>query len=189
MSGPRAASGSRSAIPPASPCSGSAARSRIGDQERCRPGRRLLYAWGVAHVTPRGPGPSCPLHQGRGLIRRIERTYFPPDTAGMARRPEPPPKLFWLIYRHPAGAGMVVIESHDLLHARLKASLAGADRGLEVSGNQLDQESAARIPANMIGSFLDAGDLRKLHQMLLKKKPPARSVRRRTAVKRRVGKS
>ena len=84
---------------------------------------------------------------------------------------------------------MVVIESHDLLHARLKASLAGADRGLEVSGNQLDQESAARIPANMIGSFLDAGDLRKLHQMLLKKKPPARSVRRRTAVKRRVGKS
>jgi hypothetical protein len=32
-------------------------------------------------------------------------------------------------------------------------------------------------------------DLRKLHRMLLKKKPPALSVRRRTATKRRVGKS
>jgi hypothetical protein len=109
----------------------------------------------------------------------------------MAEKPEPP-KLFWLIYRHSDGsaAGVVVIESRGLLHARLKASLAGVDRGLEfVSGQQLDQDRARQIPANMIGRFLDDGDLQKRHRMLIKKKPPAPTVRRPTATKRRVGKS
>jgi hypothetical protein len=60
------------------------------------------------------------------------------------------------------------------------ASLSGADRGLEfASGQQLDSDSAGQIPANMIGRFLDDDDLRKLHRMLIKKKPPALSVRRR----------
>jgi hypothetical protein len=45
------------------------------------------------------------------------------------------------------------------------------------------------IPANMIGGFLDEGDLRKLQGMLIKKRPPAPSVRRPTVSKRRVGKS
>jgi hypothetical protein len=105
--------------------------------------------------------------------------------------------LFWLTYRYPDGrvgrypygrvASVVVIESIDLLHARLKASLAGADRDLEfVSGHQLDPESAEQIPENMLGRGLNRGDLQKLHQMLVKKKPPAPSVRRRTATKRRV---
>jgi hypothetical protein len=102
---------------------------------------------------------------------------------------EPVP-LFWLTYHHPDGPGVVVIESTGLLHARLKAWLAGADRQLEfVSGHRLDRESAGQIPANMIGRFLDDGDLRKLQRMLIKKKPPAPSVRRRTTAKRRVGKS
>jgi hypothetical protein len=99
--------------------------------------------------------------------------------------------LFWLTYRHPDDrAAVVVIESHGLLHARLKASLAGGDRGLEfASGHQLDSVSAEMIPPNMIGRFLDDGDLRKLHGMLLEKKPPAPSLRRRTTARRRVGKS
>jgi hypothetical protein len=72
----------------------------------------------------------------------------------------------------------------------LKAALAGADRDLEfVSGQKLDQENARQIPESMIGRLLDDGDLRKLHRTLVKKKPPVRSVRRRSAVKRRVGKS
>jgi hypothetical protein len=45
-----------------------------------------------------------------------------------------------------------------------------------VAGHQLDQESADQIPANMTGRFLDDGDLRKLHEMMVKKKPPAPSV-------------
>jgi hypothetical protein len=73
--------------------------------------------------------------------------------------------LFWLTYRHSDGriAGVVVIQSRGLFHARLKASLAGADRELEfASGHQLDPLSAEQIPSNMIGRFLDGGDLRKL---------------------------
>jgi hypothetical protein len=72
----------------------------------------------------------------------------------MAQKPGPP-KLFWLTYRDPDGGatGVVVIESVGLLHARLKASLAGAVRGLEfVSAHRLDEESAGQMPANMIGS-------------------------------------
>jgi hypothetical protein len=48
---------------------------------------------------------------------------------------------------------------------------------------------AGHVPANMIGRFLDDGDLQKLHRMLIKKKPTAPSVRRRTAAKHTVGKS
>jgi hypothetical protein len=107
------------------------------------------------------------------------------------RAAKKPPKLLWLTYRHPDGrtAGVVVIESSDPLNARLMASLSGVDQGLEfASGHPLDPESAGQIPANMIGRFLDDGDLRKLHRALLKKKPPAPSVRRQTAAKRRAGK-
>jgi hypothetical protein len=84
----------------------------------------------------------------------------------MAKEPEPP-KLFWITYRHSdrRADGVVVIESNGLLHARLKASLAGADRELEfASGHQLDPVSAEMIPANMTGRFLDEGDLRKVHR-------------------------
>jgi hypothetical protein len=98
--------------------------------------------------------------------------------------------LFWLTYRDPDGraAGVAVIESAGLLHARLKAALAGADRDLEfVSGHKLDQDSTPQIPQNMMGRLLDDGDLRKLHRMIIKKKPPAPSVRRRAATKRKVG--
>jgi hypothetical protein len=66
---------------------------------------------------------------GDKLGRAIERAELPADIAVMAKETEPP-KLFWLTYRHSDGraAGVVVIESSGLLHARLKASLAGAVR-------------------------------------------------------------
>jgi len=50
----------------------------------------------------------------------------------MAKKPETP-TLFWLTYRHSdsRAAGVVVIESRGLLHARLKAALAAAHRDLE----------------------------------------------------------
>jgi toxin HigB-1 len=74
----------------------------------------------------------------------------------MAKKPEPP-KLFWLIYRHSGGsaAGVVVIESRGLLHARLMASLASADRGLEfVSGHPLDlQPALSRAAFGYRGKF------------------------------------
>jgi hypothetical protein len=70
---------------------------------------------------------------------------------------------------------VVVIESRSgLLHARLKAALADADRELQfVCGHQLDPKSAGQIPDPMLGRLLDDGYLRKLHRPLIKKKPPA----------------
>jgi hypothetical protein len=109
----------------------------------------------------------------------------------MAKKPKAP-NLFWLTYRHPDGraAGVVVIESRGLLHARLMARWPVADRGPEfASGHQLEPVSAEQIPESMIGRFLDDGDLRKLQRMLIKKKPPAPSIRRPTARKRKVGKN
>jgi hypothetical protein len=79
--------------------------------------------------------------------------------------------LFWLTYQHPdrRAAGVVVI----LLHARLKAPLAGADRDLEfVSGHKLDHDSTRQMRPNMMEGLLDDGDRPTLHQMLIKKKPP-----------------
>jgi hypothetical protein len=117
-----------------------------------------------------------------GAFQPVEGTHLPADTCRVARKPEPP-TLFWLTYRP---TGVVVVESRGLLHARLMASLTGADQGLEfASGPQLDPESAGQVPANMIGRFLDDRDLQKLHQALLKKKPPAPSVRRRLPAPRR----
>jgi hypothetical protein len=79
---------------------------------------------------------------------------------------------------------VVVIESGDLIHARVKAALAGLDDGLNfASGHMLDQASARQVPEAMIGRLLDDGDLRRLQRMLTKKKPPAPSVRRRAARK------
>jgi hypothetical protein len=61
---------------------------------------------------------------------------------------------------------------------RLKALLSGADRRLGfASAQQLDPASSEQISANMIGRFLNDGDLRKLQPMLLKKNPSPRSVR------------
>jgi hypothetical protein len=59
-------------------------------------------------------------------------------------------------YPNGRGAGVVVIESDDLLHARFTAALTGADRELEfASGHQLDAENARQVPANMLGRRLN----------------------------------
>jgi hypothetical protein len=105
--------------------------------------------------------------------------------------------LFWLTYRFPIGrvvrypngrvvAG-VVLDAPDLLQAKFQAAVYSEDRGLEFAdGHQLDPLSAEQIPANMIGRLLNQSDLRKLHQMLVKKKPPAPSVRRQRAKRRAI---
>jgi hypothetical protein len=88
--------------------------------------------------------------------------------------------LFWLNYRHPRGrfAGAVVIESSSLVSARMAAAVYGLNDRLEfASGDELDQETALKVPTNMLGRLLDDGELRKLSRMLLgPKKPSAPSL-------------
>jgi hypothetical protein len=53
-------------------------------------------------LVSRGPGPYSFVSstEGPGLLRRIERIQLPPDTAGMAKKPEPPPELTaWSVYK------------------------------------------------------------------------------------------
>jgi hypothetical protein len=99
--------------------------------------------------------------------------------------------LFWLNYRHPRGrfGGAVVIESSALESARMAAAVYGLNDLLEFSsGHEIDQESALKVPTDMLGRLLDDGELRKLSWMLLgPKKSPAPSLWRPKAP-RRAGK-
>jgi hypothetical protein len=49
-------------------------------------------------------------------------------------------------------AGVVVLESNTLIHARMKAAVYEADQRLDFTGaHQFDEVSARRIPKDMIG--------------------------------------
>jgi hypothetical protein len=96
-------------------------------------------------------------------------------------------RLFWLDYCHPDGrfAGSAVIEASALISARMTAAVYGLnDRLVFASGHELDDASSHEIPENMIGRWLDDRDLRRLKHVLMPKKPPAPSVRRRKAARR-----
>ena len=99
--------------------------------------------------------------------------------------------LFWLNYCHPRGrfAGAVVIESSSLISARMAAAVYGLNDRLEFeSGQELDHESALKVPTDMLARLLDDRELRKLCRMLLgPKKHPAPSLWRPKGP-RRVGK-
>jgi hypothetical protein len=91
--------------------------------------------------------------RGRALSAGLNLQLLAADTAGMAKKLVLP--LFWLTYRHPDGHGVVVIESTGLLHARLKASLADVDRGLEfTSGHQPNRRSRERLQDHQQGYCL-----------------------------------
>ena len=72
----------------------------------------------------------------------------------------------------------MVIESSSLVSARMAAAVYGLNDWLEfASGHELDQESALKVPTDMLGRLLDDRELRKLSRMLLgPKKPPAPSL-------------
>ncbi len=78
-----------------------------------------------------------------------------------------------------------MIEASTLVSARMAAAVYGLNDRLEfASGHELDQASADQVPNDMIGRLLDDRALRKLQQAITPKKPPAPSVRRRTAARR-----
>jgi hypothetical protein len=116
---------------------------------------------------------------------------LPPSRPGIPSATFQAVPLFWLNYRHPRGrfAGAVVIESSTLVSARMAAAVYGLNHRLEFeSGQELDQESALKVPTDMLGRLLDDRELRKLSRMLLgAKKSPAPSLWRPKAP-RRVGK-
>jgi hypothetical protein len=95
-----------------------------------------------------------------------------------------------LTYCRPSGRllGVVIQDSSCIVQARLRAAVAGVDQGVEFcEGHELDQATAAPVPATAIGRMLGPDEAGKLIRRLergIPKRPPAPSVKRRAARKR-----
>ena len=64
----------------------------------------LLLAWAPQVWWSANRGGSTPFTEDRGLQPAIERTDIPADSAGMAKKPEPPKPTTWTVYKLAAKA-------------------------------------------------------------------------------------
>jgi hypothetical protein len=99
---------------------------------------------------------------------------------------------FWLTYCDRSGRllGVVIQDSGSLVHARLRAAISEADHGARLcQGHELDPATAKLVPATAIGHMLRldeaAKPFRKIERQI-PKRPPAPSVKRRAAQKKRA---
>ena len=107
----------------------------------------------------------------------------------------PPMPVFWMTYKTAMGnpIGVLIMEAPDLLHARFRAEIFELPRGAEFAeAYPLDPQMMKHIPERLIGRMIPlamAADLLKQieHADPTPKRPPDRSVRKRTAPRRRRG--
>jgi hypothetical protein len=98
---------------------------------------------------------------------------------------------FWLTYQR-AGRllGVVIVDSATLIGARMRAAVDEIDQGADFAeGHQVDDATAALIPATLVGRLLDpeaAGKLLRRLERQIPKRPQAPSVRRRDAKRQRA---
>jgi hypothetical protein len=57
--------------------------------------------------------------------------------------------LYWLCYRHDHQISVVIERGPSLIHARMRAALAGLDEGTFTEGHELDGKW--QVPKAMIG--------------------------------------
>ena len=70
--------------------------------------------------------------------------------------------LYWLCYHHNNQISVVIQPAPSLVHARLRASLAGLDEGEFTEGHELDGKTEKQIPKPMIGRRLSEEEAKRL---------------------------
>jgi hypothetical protein len=106
-------------------------------------------------VAGRGARPAT------GTGGRVHKAVHDP---GMTSHPQ-----WWLTYRRDGRlSGVVIIEAHALIDARMQASLKGLEDGVAFAeGHQLDDDaSKARVPAKAIGRMLSIMEAKGLLKQL-----------------------
>jgi hypothetical protein len=98
---------------------------------------------------------------------------------------------FWLTYNQGGRLlGVVIVDSADLIQARLKAAVAGADQGAQFcEGHKLDHATAALLPDTAIGRMLSPDEAARLVRKIerqIPKRPPAPSVKWRAATRKQA---
>jgi len=68
--------------------------------------------------------------------------------------------LYWLCYRHDNQISVVIEPAASLVHARMKAAIAGLDQGEFTEGHELP--SKWNVPKAMIGRRLSQAEAKKL---------------------------
>ena len=95
--------------------------------------------------------------------------------------------LFWLCYRDSGPLiGAVISESCTFIFAQMLTFKGWADAGWKLEGFALDEQDCAKIPADMLNRLLSARELARLERAIARKKPPARSIRKKAGARRRA---
>jgi len=68
--------------------------------------------------------------------------------------------LYWLVYRHNNSLSVVIEPGASLVHARMRAALAGLDQGDFTEGHELDRKW--KVAKEIIGRRLSQEEAKRL---------------------------
>ena len=70
--------------------------------------------------------------------------------------------LYWLCYRHNNQIAVVIEPGASIVHARMRANLAGLGEGTFTEGHELDGKTEKRVPKAMIRRRLSQDEAKRL---------------------------
>jgi hypothetical protein len=70
--------------------------------------------------------------------------------------------LYWLCYRHNNQISVVIEPGASLIHARMRAALAGLDQGEFTEGHELDRKIEKQVLKDLIGRRLTQKEAKRL---------------------------